>query len=493
MKALILPGKYNKDLELLTELTPNQLLPIVNKPVVEHIIELLVQHNIKDIVLVLEHMPYETEQYFKNGERWGVNLSYSIEQKNKGLKSTLERIGTNFTEPFLCIYDNSITNLNLSDFVKFSNKSKADLTVLKRHDQDDVDYNSYPFIMTPNMLSLLINSKGLTNNITRLLISKPETEFISNVYDTTYNIGIISSLDDYLKINREILNGKFNGIIIPGKQQEPGIWIGRHTRIDEQAKLTPPVIVGNYCNIGAGTEIINGTIIGNNVLVEKNSFMDKSIIFSDSYIGSQTEIKESIVVKKYLINVPRKISSFVTDDFIIGNLAKTSVSSQSSRSGAILAASLLLAISSPVIIALLIYHSLFPSKKLLRKEHINGNYEIKDHNGILEPTIFCLYHFQTDSLFIKKLPGLLNVIKGDMNLVGNSPLTNRETETLDKEWQSLHANAPVGLFHIWETEPDEQLSLEEKIVMENYYSATRSYSGDMKIVLKTILKLRKCN
>lgn len=74
MKAVILPGQYDKDLELLTELTPKPLLPVVNKPVVEHIIELLVRHNIKDIVMVLEHMPYETEQYFKNGERWALNF-----------------------------------------------------------------------------------------------------------------------------------------------------------------------------------------------------------------------------------------------------------------------------------------------------------------------------------------------------------------------------------------------------------------------------------
>lgn len=421
----------------------------------------------------------------------GVKLSYSLEHEYKGIKSTLTHISTTLNEPFLCIYENTVTNLNLSDFIEFSRNSKADLTLSKHMGQNDANYNSYPFIMTPAMLALLVNSDHLSDDMTQIPIFKIESEFITKSYDATYEIGLISSLEDYLKINREILNGKFNGIIISGKQQEQGVWIGRHTKINEHAKLKPPVIVGNYCNIEAATDIVNGSIIGNNVVIDKNSFLDKSIIFSNSYIGSQTEIKESIVVKKNIINVPRKVSAFVTDDFIIGDLTKKTVSLQSAQLGNILTASLLLTISSPLIAVLLFYHTLFPSKKLLRKETQNGNYEIRDHNGTMKPNIFNLYHFQTDFSFVKKLPGLLNVIKGDLKLVGNSPLSKIERDTLDKEWQSLHGNSPVGLFHIWEAEQNEPVTLEEKIVMENYYSVTRTYYRDVKIVLKTVLKPHK--
>jgi NDP-sugar pyrophosphorylase family protein len=68
MKAIILPVGKPDLLNPLTTWLPEFLLPVVNKPIVEHLIELLVRHNIRDIILILKHMPYETEQYLGSGQ-----------------------------------------------------------------------------------------------------------------------------------------------------------------------------------------------------------------------------------------------------------------------------------------------------------------------------------------------------------------------------------------------------------------------------------------
>ena len=78
MKAIILPTTSTTDLAPLTYWIPEYLLPVVKKPVVEHLIELLARNQIKEILFILKHMPYETEKYFGDGSRWGLHFSYSL-------------------------------------------------------------------------------------------------------------------------------------------------------------------------------------------------------------------------------------------------------------------------------------------------------------------------------------------------------------------------------------------------------------------------------
>ncbi|HQN19769.1 MAG TPA: sugar phosphate nucleotidyltransferase, partial [Syntrophobacteraceae bacterium] len=78
MKAVILPTARTEELAPLTSWFPEFLLPVVNKPIVEHVIELLARHDVREILMILKHMPFETETYFGDGSRWGVHLSYSL-------------------------------------------------------------------------------------------------------------------------------------------------------------------------------------------------------------------------------------------------------------------------------------------------------------------------------------------------------------------------------------------------------------------------------
>lgn len=485
MKAVIVPGKYNDDLKLLTDLTPEYILPIVNKPIVEHIIEHLVCHGIKEIIIVLQHMPYETEQYFEKGTRWGVDISFSLEQEGKVLKDFLKHIRAKLNEPFLCLYGNCLTNIDLTSFIKYSNDNNSYLTVAKLPgENNDIDEFA-PFIMTIEMLQYFLDN-NLNKDIINLMQTKHELK--TAIYETQSDFSSISSLNDYWEINKSIMNEKFNGILVNEKLQEPGLWVGRHTKIDKKCRLKPPVIIGDYCNITGDVFIGKDTIIGNNVVIDKNSSIENSIIFKNSYIGSETEIIDSAVVNKRLINIPRKVSAYVTDDFIIGDLSKELLASKSQHLVNVLTSLLIIVIFSPLLLIMTLYHFINPSKKRLKKERRLGNNEITDLKSTIKAKLFTFYSFQSPINLIKKFPGLWNVIKGDIFLVGSSPLTEAEANELNNELKSLRVNAPVGLFHLWEIESKNVPALEERIVMENYYNVTRTLGGDMKIVLKSIFK-----
>jgi lipopolysaccharide/colanic/teichoic acid biosynthesis glycosyltransferase len=79
----------------------------------------------------------------------------------------------------------------------------------------------------------------------------------------------------------------------------------------------------------------------------------------------------------------------------------------------------------------------------------------------------------------------MNVIKGDMNLVGNAPLTREEVDSLKEEWETIRFQAPAGLFHLWEITGDKDSTWEEKVITDNYYATTRTFWGDIKILVKS--------
>lgn len=81
MKAVIMAGGQGSRLRPLTCELPKPMVPIVNYPVMEYIIELLKREGITDIAVTSFYLPQKIEDYFGNGEKWGVNLQYFVEKE----------------------------------------------------------------------------------------------------------------------------------------------------------------------------------------------------------------------------------------------------------------------------------------------------------------------------------------------------------------------------------------------------------------------------
>jgi len=488
MKAVILPTGNTELLNPLTKWMPEFLLPVVNKPVVEHLIELLFRHNIKDIILVLKHMPYETEKYFNDGSKWGCRISYSLTREYNGPIPSLGHIRSRLDDSFLCLQCNVITNLDIASFISSHEKSLADVSIAEPTKRDFlIDAKDfYPFIMTPQALSLL-EEAPFHHNIDHILKSSSENGIKVNRYSSSFDLKIIHNLNEYFQINKHVLRGGFNGINIPGKEIKLGVWVGRHVRIHRDAVISSPALIGDHTHIKRGVFIGKNSIIGNNVILDMDVSAKESIILDNTYIGSHNEIKNSIIMKNSLINLPRLLDLFIEDDLIIGDLDKKAITFTLERFYNLILAFFLVLLFSPVMFILFFYYLITPFSDYLTSEERNGGYEVADLNGNIKPRSFKYFYFRSKNRFIRKLPGLFNVIKGDMNLVGNSALTLDEIDCLKEEWEFMRFNAPSGLVHLWETEGCNNPTWEEKLVSENFYAATRSFKGDLKILFKTLI------
>jgi lipopolysaccharide/colanic/teichoic acid biosynthesis glycosyltransferase len=244
------------------------------------------------------------------------------------------------------------------------------------------------------------------------------------------------------------------------------------------------LLLGDHCNIEAGASVGPGTIVGDRVIIDRGASVRDSVILSGTYVGAHAEVRDALVKKNWMFQTQRMLHVHLGDDLILGDLEKKTLAGKVGRLLNVVVASIALLATSPLWLALLIYHLLFPSKRFLRSRRLVRAGGARDLGGETAVRTFDLYFFESGSRFIRKIPGLLNVVKGDLSLVGVSALTEDEAARLPAEWREMRAAGPLGLFHLWELETRGDLEWEEKMVMESYYVASRSTWGDMKVFAK---------
>ena len=128
MKAFILAGGFGKRLNI--ENIPKPMYEVAGKPILEHNILLLQKHNIKDICVLVYHLPEVIKNYFGNGDKWNINIQYSLENKPLGTSGAVKNAEWFIkNERFFVIYGDNYTNLNLSEMLDFHISQNSKVTI----------------------------------------------------------------------------------------------------------------------------------------------------------------------------------------------------------------------------------------------------------------------------------------------------------------------------------------------------------------------------
>ncbi|MEA3230032.1 MAG: nucleotidyltransferase family protein [archaeon] len=143
MKAVILAGGKGTRLRPLTYAVPKPLLPINEKPMLEHIIVHLKNHGITEFIISIGYLGYQIKNYFKDGSEWGVNIEYTEEKKPLGTAGCLNPIKDKLKETFLLVGGDNLTNLDFSKFIKFHKSHKGIASVALFELEQKVEYGIY--------------------------------------------------------------------------------------------------------------------------------------------------------------------------------------------------------------------------------------------------------------------------------------------------------------------------------------------------------------
>lgn len=129
MKAVILAGGLGTRLQPYTTFLPKPMLPLGEKPILEHIIEWAKRNKIKSMVLCVSYLRKTIEDYFEDGSRFGVNIEYAISNKPLATAGQLKTAEDFIDDTFVCMYGDSIFNFNLRNMIKQHVTKKAFVTI----------------------------------------------------------------------------------------------------------------------------------------------------------------------------------------------------------------------------------------------------------------------------------------------------------------------------------------------------------------------------
>ena len=342
----------------LTYEMPKPMIPIMGKPVMEYLVEELQRHGFNEIMVNVSHLPEKIENYFGNGERFGVEIGYSFEGhiENGEIKSTalgsagglkhIQDFGGFFDDTFLVVCGDALIDLDLTQAVRDHWRSGAIASICTL-EVPKSQVSNYGVVVTDSDGFITsfqekpsIEEALSTQVNTGIYIFEPEifdlipaeTEFDIggelfpkiiekklpfNAINLPFNWIDLGRISDFWEANQKIMQGDLRTIPMPGKEVRPNVWVGLNVSVDwENCEIQGPVYIGSGTKVEKGAMIVGPTWIGNGCHIRKDARISKSIIFDYTRIGSTSIVKDSVAFGKFVVD--RDGSSFESDNMNLG-------------------------------------------------------------------------------------------------------------------------------------------------------------------------------
>ncbi len=344
MKAMILAAGKGTRVQPITHVIPKPMIPILQKPVMEFLLELLREHGFNEIMVNVSHLAEEIENYFRDGQRFGVQIAYSFEGRIEDGELIGEALGSAgglkkiqnfqpfFDDTFVVLCGDALIDLDLTEAVRRHREKGALASLItKRVPRDQV--SSYGVVVTDeNGLVQSFQEKPAVADAasdminTGIYIFEPEVlnyvpdgqpfDIGSDLFPRLVQAGApfyalpmefewvdIGKVPDYWQAIRSVLQGQVRQVQIPGQEVRPGVYAGLNVAANwDKINVQGPIYVGGMTRIEDGATIIGPAMIGPSCHICEGATIDNSIIFDYSRIGPGVRLVEKLVFGRYCVD-----------------------------------------------------------------------------------------------------------------------------------------------------------------------------------------------
>jgi mannose-1-phosphate guanylyltransferase len=344
MKAMILAAGKGTRIRPITHTIPKPLIPILQKPVMEFLVELLRKHGFNQIMVNVSHLAEEIENYFRDGQRFGVEIGYSFEGRivdgellgealgSAGGLKKIQEFNPFFDDTFVVLCGDALIDLDLTEVVKKHQEKGAIATVVTKSVPKE-EVSSYGVVVTDDEGKILAFQEkphleqALSTQInTGIYIFEPEIiDYIpagqeydigSELFPKLVELNLpfyavnmdfewidIGKVPDYWAAVRSVLKGEVKNVEIPGKEVQPGVYTGLNVSVNwDKVDITPPVYIGAMTHIEDGAKIVGPSMIGPNCWICEDATVDNSVIFEYSRLGSGVRLVDKLVFGRYCVD-----------------------------------------------------------------------------------------------------------------------------------------------------------------------------------------------
>lgn len=323
MKAVVMAGGQGTRLRPLTSNQPKPMLPIVGRPMMEHVLRLLRNHGFTETVATVQFLASVIRNYFGDGSDLGLSLAYATEDEPLGTAGSVRNAEHFLDDTFLVISGDAVTDIDLTETVRFHKDKGAAVTVVLKRVENPLEFGIV-IADEEGRIERLLEKPGwgevFSDTInTGIYVIEPsvlehvpageEYDFANQLFPALLDKGLplygyvtdafwedVGNLEAYLTVHREILEGQVE-LEMDGFELQGGVWLGEGAEIDPEAKINGPVYIGENSRVEADAQIREHTVIGKGVVVKSGAFVHRAIVHDHAYIGTSASLRGCVVGK----------------------------------------------------------------------------------------------------------------------------------------------------------------------------------------------------
>ncbi|MGC0408398.1 mannose-1-phosphate guanylyltransferase/phosphomannomutase [Streptomyces sp. SAI-163] len=347
MKAVVMAGGEGTRLRPMTSSMPKPLLPVVNRPIMEHVLRLLKRHGLNETVVTVQFLASLVKNYFGDGEELGMELTYANEEKPLGTAGSVKNAEEALKDDaFLVISGDALTDFDLTDLINFHKEKGSLVTVCLTRVPNPLEFgitivdeegkverflekptwgqvfsdtvNTGIYVMEPEVFDYVDPDVPVdwSGDVFPQLMKegKPIYGYVAEGYWED-----VGTHESYVKAQADVLERKVD-VDIDGFEISPGVWVAEGAEVHPDAVLRGPLYVGDYAKVEAGAEIREHTVIGSNVVVKSGAFLHKAVVADNVYVGPHSNLRGCVVGKNTDIMRAARIEdgAVIGDECLVG-------------------------------------------------------------------------------------------------------------------------------------------------------------------------------
>jgi mannose-1-phosphate guanylyltransferase/phosphomannomutase len=322
VKAVVMAGGEGSRLRPLTANLPKPLLPVANRPVMEHVLRLLRRHGVTDTIVTVQFLASLVRNYFGDGDELGMSLQYATEERPLGTAGSVKNAEAAVRDDtFLVISGDALTDVDLSAMVAYHRERGALVTVGLKAVADPLEYgivicdgegrvnrflekptwgqvfsdtvNTGIYVMDPAVLDAVASDTEVdwSGDVFPRLLAAGEPVF-GYAFDGYWED--VGTLESYRQAHLDVLNREVD-VEIDAFEVSPGVWIAEGAEVDPDVEISGPVLIGDYTRVEAGAALRPFTVLGDNVVIKAGAVLERAVVHDNVFIGPRSELRGCVV------------------------------------------------------------------------------------------------------------------------------------------------------------------------------------------------------
>ena len=343
---MVIAGGEGTRLRPLTSTQPKPMLPIGNRPLLDHVVGLLARCELRELTLAVGSGAEAIRTYFGDGSDRGVRITYASEDLPLGTAGAVRRALAGVEQTAVVVSGDVLTDIDLDALVGLHRARGSEVTVALTRRDDPLEFGvvvTGPDGRVDRFLEKPTPGRVLSDTVnTGIYVIEPSVwdavpagravdfagELLPRLLEEGRDVSAVvadgywedvGTLHAYLRAHRDLLDGRV-ATRIDGFPIAEGIWLGEGAEIDPAAVLAGPAIVGPRTRVEAGAEIGAYCCIGADVRVGPDASLERSVVHDHAYLGSRVHLRGSVVGRATRLRRGARLEegSVVADDCLIG-------------------------------------------------------------------------------------------------------------------------------------------------------------------------------